>query len=319
MQNRLRNAARIIEAPAGGTALRLWHRPCLCRMTAAAAQRRHRRATARARSRRDPPGRHGATPSSFGFRDLLDIVNPLQHLPIISSIYRWLTGDRPGEAAEIAGDALYGGPIGVAFGLSAPPPRIARAATLASSVLAELVRLGRSQVRPPSRRRPPAATSRRNSCRRRGGNCRRIAGPGGAAARPCSRGGGGSSDPCRFSAARGVRRRCRPRLSPAATASTAAPNAARALINHNAALERTDRRRRPRRPAPCARAAGAAGRDAAFWRGGLVAAHRGPGRPDTRHAHRYFAENAGRARQVHAGSRSSSRRPPPTPGVDLAL
>lgn len=55
--------------------------------------------------------------ADFGFRDILDIVNPLQHLPIVSSIYRWLTGDRPGEAAQIAGDALYGGPIGVAFSL----------------------------------------------------------------------------------------------------------------------------------------------------------------------------------------------------------
>ncbi len=57
------------------------------------------------------------SPSGFGFHDLLDIVNPLQHLPIIGSIYRWITGDQPGEAAQIAGDALYGGPIGVAFGL----------------------------------------------------------------------------------------------------------------------------------------------------------------------------------------------------------
>ncbi|HUB95431.1 MAG TPA: hypothetical protein VL993_05915 [Stellaceae bacterium] len=55
--------------------------------------------------------------SSFGFRDLIDIVNPLQHIPIIGSIYRWATGDRPGEAAQIAGDALYGGPIGVGAGL----------------------------------------------------------------------------------------------------------------------------------------------------------------------------------------------------------
>ncbi|HXQ53530.1 MAG TPA: hypothetical protein VN802_20735 [Stellaceae bacterium] len=56
-------------------------------------------------------------PSGFGFRDLIDIVNPLQHLPIIGSIYRWVTGDRPGEAAQLAGNALYGGPIGVAFSL----------------------------------------------------------------------------------------------------------------------------------------------------------------------------------------------------------
>ena len=54
----------------------------------------------------------------FGFRDLVDIINPLQHLPIIGSIYRWVTGDRPGEAAQIAGDALYGGPIGVGFSLA---------------------------------------------------------------------------------------------------------------------------------------------------------------------------------------------------------
>jgi hypothetical protein len=53
----------------------------------------------------------------FGFRDLLDIINPLQHLPIIGSIYRWATGDRPGEAAQVAGDALYGGPIGVGISL----------------------------------------------------------------------------------------------------------------------------------------------------------------------------------------------------------
>jgi hypothetical protein len=54
--------------------------------------------------------------SGFGFHDILDIINPLQHLPIISSVYRWLTGDRPGAVAQIAGDALYGGPIGAAVG-----------------------------------------------------------------------------------------------------------------------------------------------------------------------------------------------------------
>jgi hypothetical protein len=54
--------------------------------------------------------------SGFSFHDILDIVNPLQHLPIIGSVYRWLTGDRPGAVAQIAGDALYGGPIGAAVG-----------------------------------------------------------------------------------------------------------------------------------------------------------------------------------------------------------
>ena len=54
---------------------------------------------------------------SFGFRDLLDIVNPLQHIPVVSAIYRRLTGDVPGNVAELAGDALFGGAIGLGVGL----------------------------------------------------------------------------------------------------------------------------------------------------------------------------------------------------------
>jgi hypothetical protein len=51
---------------------------------------------------------------SFGFHDLLDTVNPLQHIPVVSTIYRWLTGDTPGNVARMVGDTLYGGPIGLA-------------------------------------------------------------------------------------------------------------------------------------------------------------------------------------------------------------
>jgi len=43
------------------------------------------------------------------FDDLLDIVNPLQHLPVVGTIYRAITGDSIGTVAKIAGDALYGG------------------------------------------------------------------------------------------------------------------------------------------------------------------------------------------------------------------
>lgn len=50
----------------------------------------------------------------FGFDDLLDIVNPLQHIPVVSSLYRWITGDEIGPAASIAGGALFGGPLGAA-------------------------------------------------------------------------------------------------------------------------------------------------------------------------------------------------------------
>ncbi len=51
---------------------------------------------------------------SFGFSDLLDIVNPLQHIPVISTLYRHLTGDTISPAAEVVGDTVYGGPMGMA-------------------------------------------------------------------------------------------------------------------------------------------------------------------------------------------------------------
>jgi hypothetical protein len=50
--------------------------------------------------------------SGFGFADLLDLVNPLQHIPVVSTLYRHLTGDKIGTAAKLAGDTLYGGPVG---------------------------------------------------------------------------------------------------------------------------------------------------------------------------------------------------------------
>jgi hypothetical protein len=45
----------------------------------------------------------------FSLHDLLSIVNPLQHLPVIGTLYRALTGDTIGVPEKIAGDALYGG------------------------------------------------------------------------------------------------------------------------------------------------------------------------------------------------------------------
>ncbi|HYD16961.1 MAG TPA: hypothetical protein VEF76_00615 [Patescibacteria group bacterium] len=49
---------------------------------------------------------------------IIDVINPLQHIPVISTIYRHLTGDEISPAARIAGDALYGGPIGAAVGIA---------------------------------------------------------------------------------------------------------------------------------------------------------------------------------------------------------
>lgn len=50
------------------------------------------------------------TPS---FWDLLDVVNPLQHIPVVSTIYRAVTGDEIGAVPRIVGDTLFGGPLGL--------------------------------------------------------------------------------------------------------------------------------------------------------------------------------------------------------------
>lgn len=49
----------------------------------------------------------------FTFADLLDFVNPLQHIPIISTIYSHLTGESPGALARFTIGGLIGGPIGL--------------------------------------------------------------------------------------------------------------------------------------------------------------------------------------------------------------
>ncbi|MHA1567224.1 MAG: hypothetical protein ACTSX7_18085 [Alphaproteobacteria bacterium] len=55
-------------------------------------------------------------PTSAGdfFWHLLDVINPLQHIPVISTIYRALTGDEISPAAKLAGGVLFGGPLGAA-------------------------------------------------------------------------------------------------------------------------------------------------------------------------------------------------------------
>lgn len=50
--------------------------------------------------------------------DLLDVVNPLQHLPVVGTIYRSVTGDKMGDLEKVAGDTLYGGPLGLVSSLA---------------------------------------------------------------------------------------------------------------------------------------------------------------------------------------------------------
>ncbi|MCW2239864.1 hypothetical protein [Azospirillum canadense] len=62
------------------------------------------------------PAKEAGVDLSLDFDDVVDALNPLQHLPGVSAVYRQATGDHIGLAARLAGDFLYGGPIGLAGG-----------------------------------------------------------------------------------------------------------------------------------------------------------------------------------------------------------
>lgn len=51
------------------------------------------------------------------FFDILDIINPLQHIPIVSTLYRVVTGDEIDPVPRVAGGALFGGLIGAVASL----------------------------------------------------------------------------------------------------------------------------------------------------------------------------------------------------------
>lgn len=51
----------------------------------------------------------------FGFDDFLDIINPLQHIPVISSLYREITGDEINPGSRMIGGTIFGGGIGLAI------------------------------------------------------------------------------------------------------------------------------------------------------------------------------------------------------------
>lgn len=66
-----------------------------------------------------PEDKPGASEGNFwsgespSFSDVLDAINPLQHIPIVSGIYRAITGDTISSGSKIFGDTLFGGPLGL--------------------------------------------------------------------------------------------------------------------------------------------------------------------------------------------------------------
>jgi len=52
------------------------------------------------------------------FRDVLAIINPLQHIPVVGTIYRAITGDTIAAMPSIIGGTLFGGPVGFVLSLA---------------------------------------------------------------------------------------------------------------------------------------------------------------------------------------------------------
>lgn len=57
-----------------------------------------------------------ASDNSF-FGTLIDIINPLQHIPVVSTFYREATGDTMSAGANVIGGGLFGGVLGAASSL----------------------------------------------------------------------------------------------------------------------------------------------------------------------------------------------------------
>lgn len=57
-------------------------------------------------------------PEPFGFDDIIDMVNPLQHIPLVNRVYRHVTGDEIQPVSKIIGGSIYGGPAGAAVGIA---------------------------------------------------------------------------------------------------------------------------------------------------------------------------------------------------------
>jgi hypothetical protein len=77
--------------------------------------------------------------ADFSWDDLIDIVNPLQHIPVVGSLYRTLTGDTISSTARVAGATLYGGPLGMVAGAANVIIAEANGADLGDTIVAGLL------------------------------------------------------------------------------------------------------------------------------------------------------------------------------------
>ena len=84
--------------------------------------------------------------NGFSFKSFLDIINPLQHIPVISTIYQSLTGDVPSPGSDIAGGLLYGGGLGMVASIVGEIAQAQTGNTIGGNVLALLQGHSQTQV-----------------------------------------------------------------------------------------------------------------------------------------------------------------------------
>ena len=95
-----------------------------------------------------PSGNIAATDEDgFSFNDLLDIVNPLQHLPVLSTLYREFTGDEIRPESRVVGGGIFGGIIGAAASLVDVAVEELSGDTMGSHVMTAL--FGDEEAEPP--------------------------------------------------------------------------------------------------------------------------------------------------------------------------
>lgn len=122
---------------------------------------------------RPPAGRIEAG-SGFNFWDMLDIVNPLQHIPLVNLVYREISGDEIGPVARIAGGTLFGGVPGLVYNVIDAGVEWASGATMSEHVMALIDGDGAADepvvsvasvasVTPPPAESPPETTRRRQA------------------------------------------------------------------------------------------------------------------------------------------------------------
>lgn len=60
----------------------------------------------------DRTATHAGEATDFDFGDFLDMINPLQHIPGVSAIYRAVTGEEIHPVSRVTGDLMYGAAMG---------------------------------------------------------------------------------------------------------------------------------------------------------------------------------------------------------------